>query len=60
MDIPFAQRGIIKVANSHNKPCFVATNVFESLIEGSLPTRAELNDVVGTLENGSIWNSFSC
>ena len=53
MDIPFAQRGIIKVANLLNKPCFVATNVFESLIKGNLPTRAELNDVVGTLEMGA-------
>ena len=53
MDIPFAQRGIIKVANIYNKPCYVATNVFESLITGDLPTRAELNDVVGTLEMGA-------
>ena len=53
MDIPFAQRGIIKVSNSYGKPCYVATNVFESLIEGNLPTRAELNDVVGSLEMGA-------
>ena len=53
MDIPFAQRGIIKVSNFYEKPCYVATNIFESLIEGNLPTRAELNDVVGTLEMGA-------
>ena len=53
MDIPFAQRGIIKVANSYGIPCYVATNVFESLISGNLPTRAELNDVVSTLEMGA-------
>ena len=53
MDIPFAQRGIIKVANFYSKPCYVATNIFESLITGDLPTRAELNDVVGTLEMGA-------
>ena len=53
MDIPFAQRGIVKVANSYGKPCYIATNVFESLIEGNLPTRAELNDVVGSLEMGA-------
>ena len=53
MDIPFAQRGIIKVANSYNTPCYVATNVFESLISENLPTRAELNDVVSTLEMGA-------
>jgi len=53
LDIPFAQRGIIKVANSYGKPCFVATNIFESLITGDLPTRAELNDIVGTIEMGA-------
>ncbi len=53
LDIPFAQRGIIKVANSYDKPCFVATNIFESLITGDLPTRAELNDIVGTIEMGA-------
>ena len=53
MDIPFAQRGIIKVANLLDKPCYVATNVFECLIKGNLPTRAELNDVVGSLEMGA-------
>ena len=53
LDIPFAQRGIVKVANSYNKPCFIATNVFESLLDGNLPTRAELNDIVGTIEMGA-------
>ena len=53
LDIPFAQRGIIKVANSHNKPCFIATNIFESLLNGNLPTRAEINDIVGTVEMGA-------
>ncbi len=53
MDIPFAQRGIIKVAKEKNIPCYVATNVLESLIEGNLPTRAELNDIVSTIEMGA-------
>ena len=42
MDIPFAQRGIVQIAASYKIPCFVATNVLESLINGKLPTRAEL------------------
>jgi len=53
MDIPFAQRGIVNISNQNNTPCFVATNVLESLIEGDLPTRAELNDIIGTLEMGA-------
>ena len=53
MDIPFAQRSIIKVANNNSTPCYIATNVLESLIKGDIPTRAELNDIVGTLEMGA-------
>lgn len=53
LDIPFAQRGIIKMSKSNKTPCFVATNVLESLIQGELPTRAELNDIVSTLEMGA-------
>ena len=46
LDIPFSQRGIIKVAKQYDTPCFIATNVLESLICGDLPTRAEINDIV--------------
>ena len=53
MDIPFAQRGIIKIAKKNNTPCYVATNILESLIKENLPTRAELNDIVGSLEMGA-------
>lgn len=53
MDIPFAQRGILKIASQNEIPCFIATNILESLINGSLPTRAELNDIIGTLEMGA-------
>ena len=53
MDIPFAQRSIIKVAINNSTPCYIATNVLDSLIKGDIPTRAELNDIVGTLEMGA-------
>lgn len=53
LDIPFAQRGIIKISNFNNKPCYVATNLFESLITGNLPTRAEINDIISTIEMGA-------
>ena len=53
MDIPFAQRGIIQTAKELDTPCYVATNVLESLITDDLPTRAELNDIVSTLEMGA-------
>ena len=53
MDIPFAQRAIIDFSKSMNKPCFIATNVLESLINLSLPTRAELNDIISNIEMGA-------
>ena len=53
LDIPFSQRGIIKVAKQYDTPCYIATNVLESLIQGDLPTRAELNDIVSAYEMGS-------
>ena len=53
LDIPFAQRGIISVALKNKIPCYVATNVLESLIKEDLPTKAELNDIVSTIEMGA-------
>ena len=53
LDIPFAQRGIINVALNNKTPCYVATNVLESLITQDLPTKAELNDIVSTLQMGA-------
>ncbi len=53
LDIPFAQRGIIEVARREATPCYVATNVLESLINGDLPNRAELNDIISTIEMGA-------
>ena len=53
LDIPFAQRGIINVAKKLNTPCYVATNILDSLIDKNLPTRAELNDIVSNIELGA-------
>lgn len=53
LDIPFAQRGIINVARRFNTPCFIATNILDTLIENDLPSRAELNDIVSIIEMGA-------
>ena len=50
--IPFLQRRIISTSRHMNKPVFVATNLLESMITTKSPTRAEVNDVVSTLEMG--------
>jgi len=51
--IPFLQRRIISTVKSRSKPVYVATNLLESMIEFHQPTRAEVNDVVSTLEMGA-------
>jgi len=52
-NIPFLQKKIIKSANDKEKPVYVATNLLESMITNKKPTRAELNDVINTLEDGA-------
>jgi pyruvate kinase len=51
--IPFLQRRIISIARTMNTPVFVATNLLESMIKTQSPNRAEVNDVVSTLEMGA-------
>ena len=51
--IPFLQRCIILTARNLNTPVYVATNLLETMIKTKSPTRAEVNDVVSTLEMGA-------
>ena len=51
--IPFVQRKIISYAKSKETPVYVATNLLESMIKTSTPTRAEVNDVASTLLMGA-------
>jgi pyruvate kinase len=51
--IPFIQRSIISYAKNHETPVYVATNLLESMISCSTPTRAEANDVASTLLMGA-------
>ncbi len=51
--IPFLQRRIISMARARGKPVYVATNLMESMVTTQMPNRAEVNDVVSTLEIGA-------
>ena len=47
------QRKIINIARTKNIPTYVATNLLENMILKKDPTRAEVNDVISTLEMGA-------
>jgi pyruvate kinase len=51
--IPFIQRSIISYAKKHQVSVYIATNLLESMINSSMPTRAEANDVASTLLMGA-------
>jgi len=43
--VPLLQQELIQLARRHNRPVIVATQMLESMIEHSRPTRAEVGDV---------------
>ncbi len=51
--IPYAQDYIMQWAAFRNTPVYVATNLMESMMSESEPTRAEVNDIVKTLDAGA-------
>jgi pyruvate kinase len=51
--VPLYQKLIIRRANSHSTPVFVATNLLESMVANRLPTVAEANDIANTLMDGA-------
>ncbi len=47
--VPIVQKRLITTARAHAKPCIVATQMLESMIESSMPTRAEATDIANAI-----------
>lgn len=52
-DVPVIQRQIINLSRARKKISIVATQMFESMIHESTPTRAEVSDVAGAVMEGA-------
>ncbi len=51
--IPFLQKIILSKSRNYNKETFIATNLLETMVEKSNPTRAEVNDVINAILDGA-------
>ncbi len=53
VEVPAAQKRMIRVARSLDRPVITATQMMESMIENPVPTRAEVSDVANSVLDGT-------
>ena len=52
-DVPVVQKRLIESARRYGRPCIVATQMLQSMIESPVPTRAEVSDVSHAILDGA-------
>jgi pyruvate kinase len=48
-EVPLVQKNITRLCRTHGKPVIVATQVLQSMIDNSFPTRAEVSDIANAV-----------
>lgn len=52
-EVPVIQRELVRLSRLHGKPCIVATQMLETMIDHAQPTRAEVSDVSTAVFSGA-------